>query len=312
MSLDPHIIKSYQSSQFSKASKSYDQVAHVQDVMAKQLLACLLSKLEMDSAEQLSRSNSLKHTSIFGSTLQGNDAIGPIKSSHQNMPYTSNRYVLELGAGTGICTASLLRHLAPHFSHYIVSDLSFQMMQANRCLAQVQGRAVMDACVPALKRAHLVVSNAMVQWIPNLTDHFSSIYSLLEPGCIYVCTGFGSKNLFPLYEELAQVGVSRKYQPMHSLEQIEDSATLSGLNLLRYTEWFYEQEFSSVLSLLQQIKMLGAGGSPEGIKISRKQIQALEKNWSFLSPTGQVRARWQPWLGVFQKPLAEVSNPKNK
>lgn len=258
-------LTSYRREQFSRAAHHYNSVATIQKSMAGRLIS------------------SLKKLTL------------------------AHGHVMELGAGTGLCSELLGSFFADKKIAMNYTDFSFDMLKELHqnehihidpsCKVHI---IAIDAQKIAAKNLALLISNAMVQWIPDLTAHLTQCEKSLVSGGYYLCSGFGSQNLYPLYDFLDQLGIKNERRPYHTFEAIEDSAANAGLKLLEYHEWSESESFDSVFALLSQIKKLGAGGSASQVFLGRKGLKKLEEMWP-RKTDGSILSFWQPWVAVLQK-----------
>lgn len=113
------------------------------------------------------------------------------------------KIILELGAGTGICTR-LLEKRYPRAKLFAV-DLSLDMLrQAQKHKKWLSRTRLINADAHALplprKSVDMVVSNLMLPWCPNISQIFMEVRQVLKPEGLLLFSSFGPDT----YKELRQ------------------------------------------------------------------------------------------------------------
>ncbi|HLP40889.1 MAG TPA: methyltransferase [Fibrobacteria bacterium] len=223
--------------------------------------------------------------------------------------------ILEMGCGTGAFSARLRERFPEAF--LLATDASPRMLaEARRTLGNpssgTAGFALFDAeagaedqsgPVSASTPYGLAASNALVQWFPDLSAHFTRVATLLAPGGAYLVSGFLRSNFPELNALLAEEPFEYRDFPGHSLEEVERAARGSfAVEALAAAD--LERTYPDPGAFLAVIKGLGSARRPEsGRPLTRGRLELLRERYRtrYLAPGG-VRATWRPWYALLRRP----------
>lgn len=190
--------------------------------------------------------------------------------------------VLEVGTGTGLLTAELLRSCIG--VRPVVSDLAHGMtMQA---AARLHGIPAVDADARALPvrdgSFDLVLSSSVYQWVEDLTGAFREASRVLAPGGRFAFALFAERTLEELREAhrqaAAEVGASSHVQEFPTEGEVSAALEKAGFRTLRLVSAEETEWHPDVPCLLRALKRIGAGnaasGRPEGLA-SRRIMQRM-------------------------------------
>jgi malonyl-CoA O-methyltransferase len=224
--------------------------------------------------------------------------------------------VLELGCGTGLLTARLLRRFPR--AALLATDASLGMLDAAMIQLHDPGRldfSEQDAdggkpaalAVAARAPFGLVAAGALVQWFPDLERHLRFVSSLTVPGGHYLVSGFEKKNFPELNALLSEPPFSYTRFPGHDSGAVEQAAAASGWNTLSMLAWEEKEVLPSARQVLRMLQDLGSVRDPrEGGRMNRGNLAfLLEEYGRRFSERGSdgdgVRLTWRPWAALLQK-----------
>jgi malonyl-CoA O-methyltransferase len=277
----------FHSRRFDRAAATYGAAAEVQDAMGRALIG-MASGLQ-PGAESTFRAD--------------------------GMPVATGRglRIVEMGCGTGRFSL-LLRERYPGAGLWITDAAPRMLGEARRALG-MPGPGGGDALLfdasgrtpapEALRKAApfgMAASNALVQWFPDLDRHFGSVAGLLQPGGVYLASGFLRDNFPELNSILAREPFGYTDFPGHSLEEVESAARGAfAVESLR-TESL-ERTYADAAAFLGLIKGLGSSRRPpEGRPMTRGRLEALLAAYRRgYAVEGGVRATWKPWYALLRK-----------
>ena len=249
---------------FDRASRRYDSVSEVQRIMAGRLME-LASEVKEPAA------------------------------------------ILEIGCGTGHLSKHLVRRWAG--ARLLLTDVSEAMLERARerlgtsaVGARVRWR-VLDARGPdwaLAERFHLVASNAVVQWFPDLRAHLAGVAHHSLPGGHYLLAGFLPENLPELGKTLASFGVTLNVG--HSRAALEAASRAAELRLQRFRTEAIVRDYAGARELLDALRTMGASRYPGERPLARQALRELMKDYErhFPSPRG-VRATWHVWYALLSR-----------
>jgi len=209
--------------------------------------------------------------------------------------------ILELGCGTGHLTRALVR-LLPH-ADFLATDLSESMLELARATAEFPGRLSwrrLDARAPRLpgQAFDLVASNALVQWLPDLEEHFRCCRNLTAPGGRLVVGGFSDDNFPELDRILAGPPFGYPPGPGHAVAVAGEAARRGGwkIEFLAGEEW--PAKYSSATAFLAQLRDSGANrppppDNPLGRRGLRELLERLDRE---AACTEGILITWKPWF----------------
>lgn len=210
--------------------------------------------------------------------------------------------ILELGCGTGHLTLELAARFPG--AHLVATDLSPAMLREAaarwpRSLAAPKWEQLDGRRPEAWSgRPDLVASNAMVQWFPDLREHFLSLRSICRPGVVYALAGF-ARGHFP---ELERILVSDEFGhppgPGHELSEAAQAAGSSGWRSLGMRQESRSEHYSSPTDFLRHLKASGANRPPpDGKPLTRARLQRLlERLGAEARTENGIQITWKPWF----------------
>lgn len=192
------------------------------------------------------------------------------------------RRILDLGAGTGICSRELQRHYRD--ARVFCVDFSLPMLRAGRRtgLGWRSKRAL--ACGDAVHlpiadaSIDLVVSSLMLQSCPTPHAVLAECARVLEPAGLLMFASLGPGTLRELRDSWSQVDTHVHVHPFVDMHDIGDALVRAGLRDVVMDVERINVEYADLDSLMRELKRLGASnasrGSAAGLT-SRARMAAL-------------------------------------
>lgn len=181
--------------------------------------------------------------------------------------------ILELGCGTGILTKIIAENL--NFAHYtandIVSGCEKYIKKINKNIEFVHSD-MEDFIHEDEKKYDLIVSNAALQWVENVSVFVENLYDKLNDGGVILFSTFGKDN----YKEIQQItGKALKY-----FSKIESEKMLSQYepNIEEYTEII---AFNSPQEVLKHMRYTGVNALEETFW-TKKDVADFETKYNEL------------------------------
>lgn len=211
--------------------------------------------------------------------------------------------ILELACGTGHLTLELARRF-PAVA-LLATDLSQGMLERTQeklgGVVESLELLLMDAHDVDQCHADLIASNALVQWFPELEEHFRKIRTALNPGGYYALSAFCSSNFPELNTILAAPPFEYQDFPGHTLEAAGAAAEAAGLDIVHRSQAVHPVLYPSVRDYLDMLKSTGAVRAPEK-PFSRARTLTLMRELEKLQTQEGFTATWKPWFLVLRKP----------
>ena len=210
--------------------------------------------------------------------------------------------ILELGCGTGHLTLELALRFPD--ARLLATDLSPAMLREAaarwpRSLAapkweQLDGRRPGSSS----SRPDLVASNAMVQWFPDLREHFLSLRPVCRTGAVYALTGFPRGHFPELERILASDEFGYPPGPGHELSEAAQAAESTGWRVLRMRQESREESYPTPTDFLRHLKASGANRPPpDGKPLTRARLQRLIERLAAEAKTENgIGITWKPWF----------------
>lgn len=180
--------------------------------------------------------------------------------------------VLEVGCGTGVCTAMLASSLT--FAHFTANDLVPQCAaHIRRILPQATFMAGDIDSLELTEDYALIVSNACLQWSKGLAATLTRLLARLSPGGVLACSLFGPEN----FREVQEIfGAGLAYPSLQQLRQYMAPHTLLALEEERRTLCF-----DSLLDILRHMRDTGVnafgGGGMSTAALRRTEQRYRER-----------------------------------
>lgn len=185
-----------------------------------------------------------------GKDLLKNTSIGQIRGT-----------VLDIGCGTGFLTAELQALLNCH--QLIALDLALPMVEVTRkkhkamthvtyLCADTEALPLVDHSVDA------VFSNVALQWCQNLSRVLGEIKRVLKPTGSLVFSTFGHQTLRELKAAWASVDHFNHVNEFYNAQQIYSYLETLGYHSIVITEKIHTPHYESVITLMRELKGLGA------------------------------------------------------
>jgi len=211
--------------------------------------------------------------------------------------------ILEVGAGTGFCTA----RLAAAGARVIALDLVEPML---RQLRRAVSMPVLSVCGDAEylplrdDSVDMIFSNLTLQWCLDLDVLFSGFQRVLRPGGSVLFSSFGSDTLKELRSAWAQVDRASHVNLFYDRTTVRRAMHRAGLSEPAVESELLNVEYSSVLQLMQELKGLGAHnvmlGRPRGLT-GRNKLQRMIRAYECMMPCGIVAATFEVLYGMARK-----------
>jgi malonyl-CoA O-methyltransferase len=239
--------------------------------------------------------------------------------------------ILELGCGTGLFSEILWRAFPE--SKILCTDLAPNMLDACQkrlqTLSQTAGAqpitspSRVDFCLlngeapewnslpthlalngDANSKFRLIASNALVQWFPNLEQHFEKVSAFLASGGDILVSGFGPENLIELSRSLQRIGKPNLKSIGHAPESVQTAIENQGLILKAFHAEEVKQAYAHPMDLFRSLAGLGATVRPGADTLAPKEVRALAEFYRrhYLAPGGKVFATWSTWAAWAIKP----------
>ena len=220
--------------------------------------------------------------------------------------------ILEFGCGTGILTRRLEDRfpvsaiLATDAAPIMLAEARKNRAESSRVLfveQDAQGQAEASKEISSHAPFDLIASNALVQWFPDLENHFHFAAGLVQPEGAYLVSGFTRSNFPELNELLAEPPFSYRSFPGHDSDAVRKVAGKSGWKTLVMETWEETEILPSVRDVLHRIQSLGSTRDPrEGGRLNRRNLDYLVSEYTRrFSEPGWVRLTWQPWIALLMR-----------
>ncbi len=157
--------------------------------------------------------------------------------------------VLELGCGAGLLTKKIVENV--RFSKYFANDL---VENSEKYVKSIVPEAVFYCGnaqrIKPSRKVDLIVSNAMFQWIDNLSKISENCKNSLNPSGILAFTSFSPEN----YKEIKDLtGLSLEYKTFDAVKEIFEK----DFEIIYSEEFRHTMNFSSPLEVLAHMKNTG-------------------------------------------------------
>jgi len=215
--------------------------------------------------------------------------------------------ILDVGAGTGYCTAQLLAKYAQ--AKIIAVDMAQPMLlQAQHRLSlwqRLRGRCRfivgdVERLPLANNSVDLIISNLTLQWCNDLPGALAEFERVLTPGGALFFTTFGPDTLRELRESWSQVN---GYSHVNNFIDMHDIGDM--LLHARFADPIMDAErltvtYKEVMALMRDLKQLGAHNvtaqRPRGLT-GRRQLQQLQAAYEQFRTEGVLPATYEVVYG---------------
>ncbi len=223
--------------------------------------------------------------------------------------------ILEMGCGTGLLTRQLCSTL-PTVSILATDASSAMLDEARRILSDSTiaspkvSFSVLDASglgdendsVSAATPFGMAASNALVQWFPDLENHFRLVAKVLIPQGVYLVSGFSPDNFPELNALLKEPPFKYREFPGHGRERVDQAAAKVGFQLESWTEEAIETIYPSPEAFLASISGLGSSRRPGAVPLTQSRLVYLVDRYrASYSCLGGIKATWKPWYARLRK-----------
>lgn len=227
------------------------------------------------------------------------------------------RRVLDVGAGTGICSRLLARRYPG--ARVLAVDSSHPMLQVARRRGRrwfaKRGFACGDAERLPLADASvdLVVSSLMLQSCESPDAALAEFYRVLAPGGLLMFTTLGPDSLMELRESWLSVGPEIRVHGFIDMHDLGDALLRAGFQDVVMDTERMTGRYGQVSDLARDLKRLGASnaakGSPRGLTTPGR-LAAMTAAYETLRADGTLPASFEIVFGhAWRQPPRTVAVP---
>jgi len=217
--------------------------------------------------------------------------------------------VLDLGAGTGVATAELIRRYPR--SRVLALDFALPM------LFQVRARgrrfrkphslcADLEQLPLADRSVDLIYSNAAIQWSNDLEQTFGELIRILKPGGLLMFTTFGPDTLKELREAWSEADDHSHVSLFPDMHDVGDALVRA-----RFAEPVMDVDritmtYESVGKLMRDLKILGAHNVTQGRHrglTGKGRLQAMSRAYERFRADGLLPASYEVVYGHAWAPV---------
>lgn len=227
--------------------------------------------------------------------------------------------VLDLGAGTGLCTTALSRRYKK--AHIVALDIAPSMLQQARnkqtwlekTLTGKQRFVCGDAdCLPLKDQSvDMIVSNLTLQWCPDLDHTFAELRRVLKPDGLLMFSTLGPDTLKELRQSWQSVDANIHVHTFIDMHDVGDA-----LLRTQFADPVMDMEtitltYKDARTLMHDLKALGAHNASADRSKSltgRRRLQSMLGAYEQFRRDGVLPATYEVVYG--QAWTAPVSRPK--
>ena len=248
---------------FSRSAETYDQVAYFQREVGLTLL------------------------DFFSQTVEKNDPVEK-NDSIQKSGNKTESYCIDIGCGTGFFK-NKIEAVLPAIQ-YVGLDLAEGMLSyvnnktlSNNDSDKQNAKKPLLICADAEKlpladnAADYLFSNMALQWCNNLPRLFSEAKRVLSPKGVFAFTTLGPKTLYELKQAWSQVDSLTHVNEFLELDEWKKAIVESGFSIELEKQKETILEYTSVITLLKELKLLGAHNVNDGQRQSLTAPKRLQK-----------------------------------
>ncbi len=184
--------------------------------------------------------------------------------------------VFEIGSGTGFFTKLFLQHFSP--KQFVANDIVAESLNYVPDNCEFMGGDIESLSFP--DSIDLVVSNASIQWVSDITALLAKVYDSLSDDGLFVFSTFGPNN----YCELKQVfGNGLLYVGIEELKELLGQ----HFEIIEISEKITELKFATFKELLTHIKLTGVNGiSSKNLSVSELKMRESTYKEKFFDQSG--------------------------
>jgi malonyl-CoA O-methyltransferase len=218
--------------------------------------------------------------------------------------FNAGAKVLDLGCGTGF-VAELLNRKNAELDLYL-ADLALPMVRQARLKLSFPALAADAEFLPFADNSfNGIVSSLTLQWCRDLTPVARGARRILQPGGRLIFSTLGPGTLAELKNAWRQVDTYTHVNHFQTPEQIKRELEAAGLNLISVAQYSVVAEYAELMSLLKELKAIGAHNMNSTQKpglTGLHQLRKLERAYqSFRNAHGQLPATYDVLLVHAQK-----------
>ena len=216
------------------------------------------------------------------------DAKLEVISSHADV-------VLDLGAGTGLLSQSLLQRF-PN-SKIICLDFAQESLKNNPSACKLCADA--NHLPLADNSVNMIVSNLMMQWCPNLNQLFNECRRVLKNNGLILFSTFGPNTLKELKKSWAVVDNKPHVNTFADMHDIGDQLLQSGFQSPVMEMETLTLTYQSVTDLLRDLKAIGAQTVSTRSKslTGKDKFQSMIKMYESYRQDGKLPATYEVVYG---------------
>jgi malonyl-CoA O-methyltransferase len=212
--------------------------------------------------------------------------------------------ILDLGAGTGQPTASLLKYYPA--AHVIALDLSTAMLQKTRkrgrwlrrpgvVCGNSQALPLADNCVD------MVFSSLSLQWCDQPEQAFGEIRRVLRPDGVLLFSSFGPDTLKELRSSWAAVDGAHHVHAFMDMHDVGDIIVQAGLQEPVLEREVLTLTYDNARAVMKDLKYIGASNAlasrSRGL-VGRQRFQQLEQAYEKWRVDGRLPASYEVVYGT--------------
>jgi malonyl-CoA O-methyltransferase len=217
--------------------------------------------------------------------------------------------VLDVGAGTGEATQSLMRRYPS--AQVIALDFALPMLQQAR---QRQPSAAPPHCLCgdaeqlplADASVDMIFSNATLQWCNDLSATFREFLRVLRPNGMLLFSTFGPDTLVELRASWAAVDGGNHVSPFWDMHNIGDAMLEAGLAEPVVDVDRLQLTYADVASLMRDLKTLGAHNVTRDRRrglTGKQRLQAMVQAYEQFRHDGLLPASYEVVYGHAWAPM---------
>ena len=226
--------------------------------------------------------------------------------------------VLDLGAGTGLCSQALQRRYRG--ARVVALDLAEAMLRGIR--ARNSGLKRLLRAGPGLvcgdleglpfadESADLIVSNLALQWCNGVDRAFAEFRRVLRPDGLLMFTTFGPDTLKELRQSWARVDSHPHVSPFIDMHDIGDALLQAGFANPVVDMEMLTLTYTGVRDLMRDLKAIGAHNAARGRVrglTGKQRLRAMQQAYEdFRDPQGRLPASHEVIYGHAWKADAGV------